>query len=119
MVKPQGDAGVPSPIPAQVGENSRGDKTTCWNECSKERTTWGTKAGEKERRGTSVDGMRVDGLPDYLKANWEAIKGQLLTGAYRPSPVKRVEIPKPGGRVRLLGIPIVLDCLIQQHYCRK
>ena len=53
-------------------------------------------------------------LAEYLKTNWETIKEQLRTGTYRPQPVKRVDIPKPGGGMRALGIPTVLDRLIQQ-----
>ena len=61
-----------------------------------------------------VDGMTVDDLPGYLKKHWPTIRAQLLEGSYRPSPVLRKEIPKPGGGVRELGIPTVLDRLIQQ-----
>jgi RNA-directed DNA polymerase len=61
-----------------------------------------------------VDGMTVQQLPDYLKEHWPAIREQLLSGTYRPRPVKRVEIPKPDGGVRQLGIPTVLDRFIQQ-----
>ena len=61
-----------------------------------------------------VDGTTVDELPDYLREHWSAIREQLLTGCYQPSAVKRVEIPKPGGGVRQLGIPTVLDRFIQQ-----
>ncbi|EGD50846.1 RNA-directed DNA polymerase (Reverse transcriptase) [Thermoanaerobacter ethanolicus JW 200] len=61
-----------------------------------------------------VDGMGVDELLPYLKENWPTIKQQLLEGKYKPQPVRRVEIPKPDGGVRLLGIPTALDRLIQQ-----
>jgi RNA-directed DNA polymerase len=61
-----------------------------------------------------VDGMTVHALADYLKGHWPAIREQLLSGSYKPQPVKRVEIPKPDGGVRKLGIPTVLDRLIQQ-----
>lgn len=62
-----------------------------------------------------VDGMSVEQLSDGLKAHWQEIKGKLLEGTYRPQPVKRVEIPKPGGTgMRMLGIPTVTDRLIQQ-----
>lgn len=61
-----------------------------------------------------VDGMRVSELPGYLKEHWPAIREQLLSGTYRPEPVKRVEIPKPDGGVRKLGIPTVTDRFIQQ-----
>jgi len=61
-----------------------------------------------------VDGMTVRELRKYLKRHWPKIREQLLTGTYRPQPVKRVEIPKPDGGVRKLGIPTVLDRFIQQ-----
>lgn len=62
-----------------------------------------------------VDGMSVDELPDFLKAHWPAIKDQLLNGTYQPQVIKRVEIPKPGSQEkRKLGIPCVIDRLIQQ-----
>lgn len=61
-----------------------------------------------------VDGMTVEGLPAHLKAHWPSIREKLETGSYQPSPVRRVEIPKPNGGVRLLGIPTVQDRLIQQ-----
>lgn len=61
-----------------------------------------------------IDGMKVDELLPFLNENWIAIKEQLLGGKYKPELVRRVEIPKPDGGIRLLGIPTVLDRLIQQ-----
>src|SRR5579862_1514746 len=61
-----------------------------------------------------IDGMTVEKLPGYLREHWPAIREQLLNGTYRPQPVKRVEIPKPDGGMRKLGIPTVLDRFIQQ-----
>ncbi|HPB82535.1 MAG TPA: group II intron reverse transcriptase/maturase [Spirochaetota bacterium] len=61
-----------------------------------------------------VDGMTLDDLPVFLRENWTTIKLKLLSGTYRPQPVRRVEIPKPDGGVRMLGIPTVMDRLIQQ-----
>jgi len=69
----------------------------------------------KSNRGSpGVDGMTVYELPEYLKEHWPRIRGELLEGKYRPAPVRRVEIPKPGGGGRKLGIPTVLDRMIQQ-----
>ena len=69
----------------------------------------------KANKGSSgVDGMTVVALSDYLKRHWPAIREQLLNGTYEPQPVRRVEIPKPDGGVRKLGIPTVLDRFIQQ-----
>jgi RNA-directed DNA polymerase len=61
-----------------------------------------------------VDGMTVEALPDHLRAHWEGIRAKLERGNYEPSPVKRVEIPKPSGGMRALGIPTVQDRMIQQ-----
>jgi RNA-directed DNA polymerase len=62
-----------------------------------------------------VDGMSVDELKPYLQTHWKRIKERLLEGTYQPQPVLRVEIPKPGGKgMRKLGIPTVVDRLIQQ-----
>ena len=61
-----------------------------------------------------VDGMSVDGLPDYLRENWQRMKEWLLAGTYKPQPVRRVEIPKPSGGTRKLGIPTVSDRFVQQ-----
>jgi RNA-directed DNA polymerase len=61
-----------------------------------------------------IDGMTTRQLRDHVRAHWETIRAKLLAGTYVPSPVRRVEIPKPNGGVRLLGIPTVLDRWIQQ-----
>src|SRR3989449_7169787 len=58
--------------------------------------------------------MTVGELSGYLKQHWTTIREQLLRGTYQPQPVRRVEIPKPDGGVRKLGIPTVLDRMIQQ-----
>jgi RNA-directed DNA polymerase len=69
----------------------------------------------KANKGSAgVDGMTVQQLPEFLKQHWPTIREQLLSGIYKPRPVNRVEIPKPGGGVRRLGIPTVLDRFIQQ-----
>lgn len=68
----------------------------------------------RNKGASGVDGMAVSDLGDYLKAHWSGHKQALLDGTYQPQPVRKVEIPKPGGGVRQLGIPTVLDRLIQQ-----
>lgn len=68
----------------------------------------------KNKGSAGVDGMTVDELSDYLKKYGQMIRNQLLNGNYKPMPVRRVEIPKPDGGVRQLGIPTVVDRFIQQ-----
>jgi group II intron reverse transcriptase/maturase len=72
------------------------------------------KRVEQNGGAPGIDGMTVQELRPYLKAHWEEHKAQLDAGTYKPQPVRRVEIPKPDGGVRLLGIPTVLDRFIQQ-----
>ena len=69
----------------------------------------------KANKGSpGVDGMTVQQLPGFLQQHWSGIREQLLSGTYKPQPVRRVEIPKPDGGVRKLGIPTVLDRFTQQ-----
>jgi len=68
----------------------------------------------RNKGAAGVDGMDVAELGDYLKAHWAEHRKELLEGRYQPQPVRKVEIPKSGGGVRQLGIPTVLDRLIQQ-----
>ena len=69
---------------------------------------------ESNRGAAGVDGMEVGQLREHLRAYWVEIREQLREGSYQPQPVRRVEIPKPDGGVRELGIPTVVDRLIQQ-----
>jgi len=68
----------------------------------------------KNKGAPGVDNMKVENLPTYLAANWQSIRDSLKNGTYQPKAVKRVEIPKPGGGKRQLGIPSVVDRFIQQ-----
>lgn len=69
----------------------------------------------KSNKGShGVDGMKVDELLPYLKQHGKSLIASILEGTYRPKPVRRVEIPKPDGGIRLLGIPTVIDRTIQQ-----
>jgi len=82
--------------------------------CERENCKQALSRVKANKGSPGVDGMTVGDLPGYLKQHWPAIREQLLGGAYVPQPVKRVEIPKPDGGVRKLGIPTVLDRFIQQ-----
>lgn len=68
----------------------------------------------RNRGAAGIDRMTTRQLPEHLSEHWESIRGKLLAGTYVPAPVKRVEIPKAGGGVRLLGIPTVVDRWVQQ-----
>jgi len=69
----------------------------------------------KANKGSAgIDRMTVEMLSDYLKEHWPEIREQVLSGTYKPQPVLRVEIPKPDGGVRKLGIPVVADRFLQQ-----
>lgn len=72
------------------------------------------QAVERNGGAAGVDGMEVAQLRDYLREHWSTIKEQILKGQYEPRPVRRVDLPKPGGGTRMLGIPTVMDRLIQQ-----
>jgi RNA-directed DNA polymerase len=82
--------------------------------CERENCLQALKRVKANKGGPGIDGMRVEELPGYLKQHWPMVRAQLLAGTYQPQPVKRVEIPKPDGGVRKLGIPTVLDRFIQQ-----
>jgi RNA-directed DNA polymerase len=72
------------------------------------------KRVRSDKGSPGVDGMTIEGAKAYLREHWPNIRCQLLLGTYQPQPVKRVEIPKPEGGVRKLGVPCVVDKLIQQ-----
>src|SRR5437899_5288187 len=72
------------------------------------------KRVRRNKGSPGVDGMTIDDAKDYLREHWPSIRSQLLDGTYQPQPVKRVELPKPDGGIRKLGVPCVVDRLIQQ-----
>jgi len=81
---------------------------------SPENATRAWKAVKRNQGAPGIDGMTTEQLRDHIRRHWETIRAKLLEGTYVPSPVRRKEIAKPDGGVRLLGIPTVLDRWIQQ-----
>src|SRR5258705_3476312 len=82
--------------------------------CDRENLKEALRRVKANKGSPGMDGITVNQLDDYLEQHWSAIRAQLLSGTYKPKPVKRVEIPKPDGGVRKLGLPTVLDRFIQQ-----
>src|SRR2546427_2039326 len=82
--------------------------------CERENLKAALRQVKGNKGSAGVDGITVNQLTDYLKQHWPVIREQLLSGTYEPKPVRRVEIPKPDGGVRKLGIPTVLDRFLQQ-----
>jgi len=83
--------------------------------CDRNNLKQALKRVRQNKGAPGIDGMTVEELGEHLKRNWPDIKAQLLSGTYKPKPVRRVTIPKPNRKgSRLLGIPCVLDRFIQQ-----
>jgi RNA-directed DNA polymerase len=82
--------------------------------CGRENCQQALRRVKANRGSAGIDGMKVSELPGYLKQHWPALREQLLGGTYRPQPVRRVEIAKPEGGMRKLGIPTALDRFVQQ-----
>jgi RNA-directed DNA polymerase len=104
------------PLTAKRTDESPADTERLMEEvCGRENCQQALRRVKANKGSPGVDGMTVRELPDYLKQHWPAIREQLLSGTYRPQPVRRVEIDKPdGGGVRKLGVATVLDRFIQQ-----
>jgi len=112
QVKPAGIVQSAEPFPAR--DNGKSDVGTWEAVFERENMQTALKRVESNKGAAGVDGMKVEDLGGYLKKHWLEVREALESGKYRPSPVRRVEIPKPDGGVRQLGIPTVQDRLIQQ-----
>jgi RNA-directed DNA polymerase len=100
---------------AKRGTESPADTERLMEEvCGFDNCTQAWKRVKANRGSPGVDGMTVHQLPEYLSQNWLQIREQLLSGTYKPQAVLRVEIEKPEGGMRKLGIPTVVDRFIQQ-----
>src|SRR3990170_1336092 len=112
QVKPVGDVQSAEPFPAR--DNGKSDVGTWEAVFERENMQTALKRVESNKGAAGIDGMEVEDLRGYLKKHWLEVREALESGKYRPGPVRRVEIPKPDGGVRQLGIPTVQDRLIQQ-----
>jgi RNA-directed DNA polymerase len=102
-------------LAAERGTESPAETERLMEEVVERENLKGALRRVKANKGSpGVDGMTVHDLPGYLQVHWPTLREQLLSGTYKPQPVRRVEIPKPDGGMRKLGIPTVLDRLIQQ-----
>jgi RNA-directed DNA polymerase len=107
--------GAESPTAKRMNESPAENSEQLMEEvCERENCLQALKRVKSNKGSAGIDGMSVEQLPGYLKEHWPAIREQLLSGTYKPQPVRRVEIPKPDGGVRQLGIPTVLDRMVQQ-----
>ena len=109
-----GDPGV-EPVVAVAEPESPATTTHLMEEvCERENLVRAWQRVRENKGAPGVDGMTIDDAKSYLREHWPNIRSQLLAGTYRPQPVRRVEIPKPDGGIRKLGVPCVVDRLIQQ-----
>ncbi len=116
-VELRGNRGEPSIIPASAKEGDGSEVITVGlleKVLHRDNLNLAYKRVKKNGGSHGVDGMQVDELLPYLRQHGEAIRQAILEGKYRPQPVRRVEIPKPDGGIRLLGIPTATDRMIQQ-----
>ena len=115
-VKPQGMAEGQSGSSAQPGDAPHGEPGTSLMEqaMARENMLAALKRVERNKGAAGIDGIPTEGLRDQLRKEWPRVREELLAGTYKPKPVRRVEIPKPSGGTRMLGIPTVMDRLIQQ-----
>jgi len=110
-------AGVQRTLPAETNGQNNGEASTfnlLEKILSRDNMNAAYKQVVRNKGSHGIDGMKVDELLPYLKKNGNNLIEELKAGTYRPKPVRRVEIPKPDGGVRLLGIPTVVDRMIQQ-----
>ena len=100
--------GTETPTAKRISKSPAGNDGQRMEEvCERNNCLQALKRVKSNKGSAGIDGMTVGQLPGYLKEHWPAIREQLLAGTYKPQPVRRVEIPKPDGGVRQLGIPTV------------
>ena len=110
----QSSEGTEASVTECSAESLASDEQWMERICQRENLWQALKRVKRNGGSPGIDGMTVDDLTGYLKQHWLEIREQLLSGTYQPQPIRRVEIPKPDGGVRKLGVPTVLDRMIQQ-----
>jgi RNA-directed DNA polymerase len=106
---PNGLHGGTESLAAKRGIESPASEQLMEEVCERENCKQALARVKANQGSAGVDGMTVHELPELLKQHWPVIREQLLSGTYKPQPVKRVEIAKPDGGVRKLGIPTVIS----------
>jgi RNA-directed DNA polymerase len=106
--------GTEPPVAKRTPESPAAEEPLMEEVCDRKNLEIAWKRVRGNKGSPGVDGMTIDEALEYLREHWPTIRSQLLEGTYQPHPVRRVEIPKPDGGVRKLGVPCVVDRLIQQ-----
>src|SRR6201984_3453704 len=109
-----GDEGTEPFVAKPTSESSASAEQLMEEVCERANLVRAWKRVRSNQGSPGGEGMTMGGPRNSLGENWRSIRSQLLDGTYQPQPVKRVEIPKPGGGVRKLGVPCVVDRLTQQ-----
>jgi RNA-directed DNA polymerase len=109
-----GGKGTEPPTAERDPESPAKEERLMEEVCDRENLEIAWKRVCENKGSPGVDGLTIDDTADYLREHWPTLRDQLLGGTYQPQPVKRVEIPKPDGGIRKLGVPCVVDRLIQQ-----
>src|ERR1700676_1991294 len=110
----RGLQGTEPPVAKPIPESPACEEQLMEEVCARGNLVRAWKRVRSNKGGPGVDGMTIEDAKAYLREHWPSIRSQLLSGTYQPQPVKRVEIPKPDGGIRKLGVPCVVDRLIQQ-----
>ena len=109
-----GHQGTEPPVAKPIPESPACAEQLMEEVCERGNLERAWKRVRSNKGNPGVDGMTIEYAKAYLREHWPNIRSQLLSGTYQPQPVKRVEIPKPDGGIRKLGVPCVVDRLIQQ-----
>jgi len=114
LAEGRSDSSADEFIAAKLSKGPTGEDRLMEMICERENMLKAIKRVESNKGAPGVDGMKTTQLRGYVRRHWDKIKAALLEGEHKPFPVRRAEIPKDDGGIRLLGVPTVVDRLIQQ-----